>query len=195
MMPTPRAGGTAVTVPDIGAIYLIGGFNETFSALGAVDILKMVGNEPYFIQGPDLITPRSEACAVYYGDAIYIFGGADEDGNMINSIERLSKVVLVDNEEVAAPLEFALEQNYPNPFNPSTTIRFSIQQSGSVTLSVYSILGTEIKVLENAYLQAGSYEYQWDGRDADGLDVASGIYFYSLRSGEFSQQKKMLLLR
>jgi len=85
---------------------------------------------------------------------------------------------------------FQLQQNYPNPFNPSTHIRFSVQGSGFVTLKVYDILGREVRALVNDKLQPGSYEVTFD---AEGL--ASGVYVYRLTAGEFTQTKRMVLMR
>jgi photosystem II stability/assembly factor-like uncharacterized protein len=85
---------------------------------------------------------------------------------------------------------FRLEQNYPNPFNPSTKIGFKVQGSGFTSLKVYDILGREVRTLVSEYLQPGSYEVTFD---AAGL--ASGVYFYRLQAGEFTQTKRLLLLR
>jgi photosystem II stability/assembly factor-like uncharacterized protein len=88
------------------------------------------------------------------------------------------------------PSEYSLEQNYPNPFNPSTRIPFSVRGSGFVSLKVYDILGREVRALVNENLQTGSYEVTFD---ATGL--ASGVYFYRLLAGAFTQTKRMLLLK
>ena len=86
--------------------------------------------------------------------------------------------------------KFALDQNYPNPFNPTTQIRFSIPKSNIVTLKIYSLLGQEVKTLINEDMQAGSYEINFSG-----AELASGLYFYTLTSGEFVSTKKMMLLK
>mgnify|MGYP002626210793 FL=1 len=88
------------------------------------------------------------------------------------------------------PDGFLLQQNYPNPFNPSTKIKFAIPNSSFVKLAVYDMLGREAAVLVNENLNAGSYEYTFDG-----ADLSSGMYFYTLRSGEFTQTKKMNLIK
>jgi hypothetical protein len=85
---------------------------------------------------------------------------------------------------------FQLEQNYPNPFNPSTAIKFQIPSANDVTLKVYDILGREVRTLVNESLQAGSYETTFD---ATGL--ASGVYLCRLTSRDFSETKKLVLLR
>jgi hypothetical protein len=86
--------------------------------------------------------------------------------------------------------DFNLGQNYPNPFNPQTKINFSIPKSGYVSLIVYDAIGNQIKVLVNESLTAGEYE-----TDFDASGFASGMYFYTLRAGEYTAVKKMLLLK
>ncbi len=88
------------------------------------------------------------------------------------------------------PDKYALTQNYPNPFNPTTTINFSLPMDKQVKLSVYNILGKEVAVLVNEKLNAGEYKYTFE---ASGL--TSGIYFYKLSSDDFSEVKKMTLIK
>ena len=88
------------------------------------------------------------------------------------------------------PDNFVLEHNYPNPFNPTTTIQFSITHSASTELTIYDLLGREVATLVNEMMTPGTYKVKWDANA-----VASGIYFYRLRSGEFSETKRMLLLK
>ncbi|MFQ6092452.1 MAG: FlgD immunoglobulin-like domain containing protein, partial [bacterium] len=96
------------------------------------------------------------------------------------------------------PETWGLEQNYPNPFNPTTSIQYSVvsdQSPPHITLKIYNILGQEVRTLVDETTEAGYYTVTWDGRDDRGLDVTSGVYFYHLKAGQFSQIKKMLLLR
>ncbi|MCL4278681.1 MAG: T9SS type A sorting domain-containing protein, partial [Ignavibacteriaceae bacterium] len=102
----------------------------------------------------------------------------------------------VENENINPSL-FILYQNYPNPFNPSTTIRYSIPVSRNsskgetfVTLKVYDVLGNEITTLINEEKSAGNYEIQFDA-----TDIPSGVYFYTLRTEEFTQTRKLVLLK
>jgi hypothetical protein len=88
------------------------------------------------------------------------------------------------------PTEYMLAQNYPNPFNPSTTITFSIPDGGYTTLKVYNTLGVEIATLVDDQLAAGYYTQRWE---ASG--VASGLYFYQLRSGSYVETRRMLLMK
>lgn len=86
--------------------------------------------------------------------------------------------------------DYKLHHNYPNPFNPNTKIRFDISKLSSVKLIVYNILGEEITTLVNEKLNAGSYTVNWDGSG-----YPSGVYFYKLIAGDFTDTKKMLLVR
>lgn len=100
----------------------------------------------------------------------------------------------------AIPATFTLEQNYPNPFNPETVIRYSLSVNSSVTLKVYDIMGQEINTMAGGQQAPGSYRVNWDGRDAAGRQVDSGVYFYRLsvagHNGTFSSQtRRMILLK
>jgi hypothetical protein len=89
-----------------------------------------------------------------------------------------------------------LEQNYPNPFNPQTTIAFSIKQRARVRIDVYNVAGQRVRSLLDETRAAGSYtDVRWDGMDAAGSPVAIGVYFYKLAAGDFSQTRKMVLLK
>jgi hypothetical protein len=88
------------------------------------------------------------------------------------------------------PNSFELSQNYPNPFNPTTTVNFALPTSGYTKLVVYNALGESMKTLLNEYKSAGSYSI-----DFNALDLPSGLYFYTLTSGNFTQTKKMILMK
>lgn len=122
----------------------------------------------------------------------------------------LKKVVLADQKAVLLPTEgetpnlpsaFELYQNYPNPFNPSTTIRFvlPVSQGGNAslptTLKIYNLLGQVVRTLVDEPLASGTHEIVWDGKDEQGSTVSSGIYFYKLRSGNFTDTKKMVMMK
>ena len=94
------------------------------------------------------------------------------------------------------PDEFALNQNYPNPFNPSTQISFDVPQGGEhIMLNIYNILGQNVSTLVTGIMNPGTYTMEWNATDEAGNPVASGIYFYELRSSSFIARKKMLLIR
>ena len=109
------------------------------------------------------------------------------------SIDLLSNVEIGDLDQL--PDRFDLSQNMPNPFNPSTVIGYQLAEAGPVRLAIYSVLGQEVRVLVNEQQQAGTFTATWDGRDAAGRRVASGIYLYRLQAGDFTAIRRMLLLK
>jgi len=113
------------------------------------------------------------------------------DAKLANSQAQIYKL----GDIVDVPDEFGLRQNYPNPFNPETNISFKLPHSSRVTLKVYNILGQEITTLVNRNMDAGYHNIKWDGRNSLGIRVASGIYIYRLRAGDFTKSLKMVLLK
>ncbi|HOD65538.1 MAG TPA: FlgD immunoglobulin-like domain containing protein [candidate division Zixibacteria bacterium] len=97
--------------------------------------------------------------------------------------------------EPTAPRSFALHEAYPNPFNPATTIGFALPQACQVTLTVYDILGREVKILASGAMDAGEHNVTWDGTDRSGRTVATGVYLYRLTADGFTQCRKMMLLK
>ena len=105
---------------------------------------------------------------------------------------------ITDVKEETLPGEFALQQNYPNPFNPATTIKYSVpkiinNQSSIINIKVYDILGSEVATLVNENKPAGNYEVKFNVEQASNL--SSGVYFYTLKFGTFSETKKMILMK
>jgi len=94
------------------------------------------------------------------------------------------------NEQINGPNDFNLYQNYPNPFNPSTKIQFALTKSSKVLLRVYDVTGHEVSTLVNETKSLGEYEISFNA-----ADLPSGIYFYNLSAGNFTETKKMLLLK
>jgi hypothetical protein len=106
------------------------------------------------------------------------------------TIVRMINIVGVSNNKNEIPNVYNLEQNYPNPFNPTTMISFDIPKADNVKLVVYDVLGREVALLVNQFRQAGTYDVQFDGST-----LSSGVYFYRLETGSFTQTKKMLLVK
>lgn len=103
--------------------------------------------------------------------------------------------ILGDEQQAAPPRLFSLAQNYPNPFNPETRIEFALLQPGFVTLNVYDLRGSLVRELVSARYPAGRGSVVWDGKNSDNQPEASGIYFYRLQTGDFSETRKMVLLK
>ena len=108
-----------------------------------------------------------------------------------NGIELLKlNAVASAADEVALPGQYVLEQNYPNPFNPTTSISYQLSAHSFVTLKVYDVLGREISTLVNQMCAPGSHTVRWDAST-----LSSGVYFYKLEAGDFTQTRKMILQR
>ncbi len=102
-----------------------------------------------------------------------------------------SQATGIENDRTSLrPDAFSLEQNYPNPFNPATTISFSLPSKSFVSMKVFNVIGIEVATVVSEELPAGNYTMQWH---ADGL--SSGVYFYRLQAGSFSETKKLILLK
>jgi hypothetical protein len=96
----------------------------------------------------------------------------------------------VNGEHLVQPLAYSLDQNFPNPFNPSTSIKFTLARNERVQLKIFDLLGREVAVVVDGQLQAGTHSYMFQGRS-----LSSGVYFYTLRTEEFSKTRKMLLTK
>ncbi len=102
---------------------------------------------------------------------------------------------IINDEKSAIPSNNFLFQNYPNPFNLSTTINYQTNKTGTVVLRIYNILGKLIRTLVNRVENPGYYSIKWDGKNDNNQIVTSGIYFYKLRAGPFTESKKLILLK
>jgi len=121
------------------------------------------------------------------------------DAEYVNGTSIHSEYVLVEftpsNETDIPPMETKLYSNYPNPFNPNTSIKFDLNQNGSVNLSIYNTRGQLVKTLVNEYKNAGSYILVWDGTNSEGKPESSGIYFYKLHYQKKQMNKKMIMIK
>ena len=90
---------------------------------------------------------------------------------------------------------FSLSQNYPNPFNPVCNIEYFLPKGSEVKLVIYNIFGQKVRVLVDEYQTAGSKSVRWDGKDCQGREVTSGIYFYKIEAGDFVKSKRMVMIK
>jgi glycerophosphoryl diester phosphodiesterase len=127
-------------------------------------------------------------------DNIQVFNRALSQAE-INFLYQDVKITTGVNPHPSLPDYYSLSQNYPNPFNPTTTLNYTVTQGGLITLSVYDVLGRKVTDLLHQRLNPGSYRVTWDGTDASGLPVASGVYFLKISSLNFTALKKMTLTR
>jgi hypothetical protein len=135
--------------------------------------------------------------SMYDGESIMIrfdFGSDNSvvigDGWYIDDVTLEFLTTGIENGAGILPSEFGLEQNYPNPFNAQTTIRYNLSFAADVIISVFDLLGRKIATLVEEKQQAGSHQITWNA-----VDISSGIYFYKIEAGGFTDSRKMLLLK
>lgn len=108
--------------------------------------------------------------------------------NIITGVEE-------DQQGLNIPKKFDLQQNYPNPFNSATIIEYTLPSASQVEISIYNILGQKIRTLVDEVKPAGVHTVWWDGSDNNGKEVSSGVYFYQIKTAQFTHARKMLLLK
>ncbi len=121
-----------------------------------------------------------------------------ESGSATWSINRVRVVVdstISSVAELNRPENFRLYQNFPNPFNPETTLSYDLPRSSDVSVRIYDLSGREVRNWTMAHQIQGHYEIIWNGSDNSGAKVSSGLYFYRIRAGQFSETKKMIFLK
>ena len=128
---------------------------------------------------PQRVHSINEHISAVQNDIKRIFPASEKKGN-------------TDNINTVVPLEYKLNQNYPNPFNPSTKISYEIMNPGFISLKIYDLLGREIAELINETKEAGRYTIDFN---AAKYSLASGIYFYRIKAGEFVDTKRMVLVK
>ena len=143
---------------------------------------------------PELM--QSPTAAMSHGRAFVAWADSRSNGMNIHAgLTVYDPTDVGDDGDNSLPGEYALEQNYPNPFNPSTQISFSLPQAGAVTLSIYNVLGQTVRTLLDKPMAAGTHTVSWEGTTDSGSRVASGVYFYRLKTGDQILQKKMILMK
>ncbi len=178
-----------------GNVYIYSGIDgslmqETYSSSSALDLFGVgvcgLGDidgdgDPEFAIGALWVRAPGDPGPNYRG-AVHIFNCqlATDVGQEISSV---------------LPTDFMLRQNYPNPFNPETVLEYSVPQKSQVSIEIYNIAGQKVRTLVNEVVSAGSYRLVWDGRSDTSEKVASGIYLYQLKSGNYTKTKKMVMLK
>ena len=146
-------------------------------------------SDPSFV-----LDSEGQGHAVFSG-SLFEFGAQDDSLEMFYYGAPFTSVE--DTLEDQGKFSFELFQNYPNPFNQTTVIRYSLNTTRPVhaTLRLYNILGKEVRELVNTSQSTGSYSISWDGKNNEGKEVASGIYFYQLHAGDYKEIKKLVLVK
>ncbi len=214
-------GGTSTSCPDSNGNYLAAGFNlpigfiwdtctnnnsrNMISDTGSYSQMLLSGIPLRFVERKDTIGAPVDISSVYVFYEMFGFAyfGASSgspfgnhpyykaiDGAVIDGVTYGTIVLSVNQISSEIPNGYSLSQNYPNPFNPATTISFDIPIKENVRLVVYDQLGREVRELVSETLSPGSYQYKFTANN-----LPSGLYYYTLQTGNYSQTKKMLLVK
>ncbi|MEP0862024.1 MAG: T9SS type A sorting domain-containing protein [Ignavibacterium sp.] len=148
------------------------------------------------VEGPVTI-PSIDFINIANGDSVVLFfaialgeNQSEVNAQINEATLKYNTILDVNDKNSEIPASFILEQNYPNPFNPDTKIQFSVSKSEFISLRVFDVLGNEIATLVNGELTPGVYQYIFNGSK-----LSSGVYYYKLQSGNYSETKKMILMR
>jgi photosystem II stability/assembly factor-like uncharacterized protein len=180
---------TALNNQNVYSLSMIA--NYIFAGTSANGVYVSIDNGSSWTQRSDGLPTGATVVRTIIVTNNNIFAGLGFNG--INGVYRrpLSEIITgiqpISNE---IPGKFSLSQNYPNPFNPVTKINFNIAKTGFVSLSIFDALGREVETLVNQQMNAGSY-----GIDFNGSKIVSGVYFYRLQSADFTDVKKLVLLK
>jgi hypothetical protein len=139
---------------------------------------------------------KDEASAPAH-DLVFVYNHRSPGRVALDEVRPVFEAVTVALSGVAEslPTSYSLGQNYPNPFNPSAEIPFALPADAHVELSVFNVLGQRVTTLVNADMPAGNHVVTWSGTDDQGQSVASGVYFYRMVTDDFTDARKMMLLK
>lgn len=175
---------------DNGNVVITWFLNGTYG-VPTFEVFRRSDPEGSYLEIPDAEVTRNGNQFVFHDESA-------EPGNSytyrINIIENGRLLTFFETSISTPPWKLALSQNYPNPFNPMTTILFTLPEKTYVNVSIFTVDGKFIGVLIDKTLEGGLREITWDGKDAKGNRVSSGIYFYRLRAGRETLTKKLVLL-
>ncbi len=181
--------------PDVTATWTAP-FEPVYAVTG-YNVYRRYGDHPYQLADQTTETTFTETLTlegtyIYYIRAIYAEGeGAPCDTSSI----AFPFTVVANGDEPTPVLVNALHANYPNPFNPTTTISYSLAKSGDVTLRVYNTKGQLVRILDQGNKKAGNYSVAWDGKNSSGKTVSSGLYFFRMDAANYTNTRKMMLLK
>ncbi len=156
-------------------------FSESSCQLGRV-VFDVVGTEPFEITTEDFL--------MTYGEVLTGPSGGQQVSAQMNGV--LERRV---SGSMTRVYHNRLEQNFPNPFNPATTLAYSVREPAFVNLVIYDVAGRQVRELVNEQRNRGTYRVVWDGKNDHGTAVSSGVYFYKMKAGSFSDTKKMTFLK
>ncbi|MGB5107487.1 MAG: T9SS type A sorting domain-containing protein [Candidatus Zixiibacteriota bacterium] len=176
----------------VGTINFSGGVYQTNGTWATLYTLK-------FVVQAEAQTSRIDIDSAFYPPAGFFVLGKTAGGDVCPEyVHNPGRDILLPVSEYDTPIlpqDYALSQNQPNPFNPTTTIDFALPRAAKTKIEIYNILGQKVITLVDEYLAAGNKRVEWNGKDDGGNDVASGVYLYRMTANDYTETKKMMLMK
>ncbi len=185
-----------ITITNIGDATMLGSLQvpRPYTLDPAND--AFVGNMSYVLAAGEALELSIGFRPIAEGEyPAYLIIYSDDSTALVTNVSLTGSSSPVSNADGISPLITELGANYPNPFNPTTTISFSLKKSGPVNIDIYNILGQKVKTLHSGETPAGIYNLTWNGKDDNHQNVASGMYFYKMQSREYTNTRKMILMK
>jgi len=183
-----------MVIDDLGSVYVTGYSSDSLSGLDYATIKYNSNGVEQWVErynGPDNLFDGARGISIDSDRNIYVSGSSVRIVTQSDIVViKYSQTTGIQNNSAEIPDQFSISQNFPNPFNPTTKFKFDLKKSGNVKLVVYDMIGKEVATLVNKNLSAGSYESNFDGSK-----LTSGIYFYRIETDNYSEVKKMTLLK
>ncbi len=182
------AGGVAVSNSQRLRFVTTANQKDTYVFDGSGNLLGIRG-----VQTPSLICTATDAAGNVGTANATPFGSTSAASIGEDAENSLFKAQSFSNENL--PEAFSLMQNHPNPFNPTTTISFTVPETGDVKLTIYNMMGKRIKTLYHGQANAGQHQVVWNATNEQGVKVASGVYIYTLEANNFQSMKRLILMK
>ena len=160
-------------------------------SINYTNFVVMHGGSPQSLIG-DTVSMYIPQDGLYFDVIFLSYSGSNTGGGF--SYSRMSINTMTINNEII-PKNYRLYQNYPNPFNPTTQIKYDLPEDAMVNITIYDMMGRQVKTLVNGSQTAGYRTIQWNATNDEGKPVSAGLYLYTIEAGDYTQTKKMVLLK
>ena len=193
LSPMTQARGKLALTTDGQALYAIGGIGADNEALDLVERYDF--ERAVWETIAPLNTPRIAATAAYADGMIYVAGGIDDEGQVVNSVEVLAASVGVEAEDMPSSAGFEFSAGYPNPFTEATDFMLRLEAPARLSIQVYDVRGKRVATLLEGEVPAGVHSVNWNGRAGDGRRLPSGVYVVRLAGSRVLANARVTLIR